>query len=125
MIISTFIYSGKRDNGKRDFGKWNISKCFRGNGTYVLSGKWDILCSGRRDTLFSGKQEILSSGNDFFPLGIGPLILWESGHPAGNGTWETGDAILLDSGHLSSGKHSLGKRYLRVRYNHVHYLIYF
>ena len=44
-------------------GNWDISKCFRGDGTFLLSGKRDILCSGRRDTLFSGKREILSSGN--------------------------------------------------------------
>ena len=116
LKISAFIYSGKRDNEKRD-----ISKCFRGDGTFLLSGKRDILCSGRRDTLFSGKREILSSGNDF--------ILWESGHLSsgnrttyplgfgtssgkrdmGNGTlyplgigplilWETGNSILWESG---------------------------
>ena len=44
----------------------------------------------------------------FFPLGIGPLILWDSRHPLGNGTWETGHAIFLDSDHLSSGKYPLG-----------------
>ena len=56
---------------------------------------------GRRDTLFPGKRDILPSGNDFilwesdhlssgnrttYPLGIGPLILWDSGHPLGNMT---------------------------------------
>ena len=56
---------------------------------------------GRGDTLFSGKRDILPSRNDFilwesdnlssgngttFPLGMGPLILWDSGHSLGNGT---------------------------------------
>ena len=27
-----------------------------------------------------------------YPLGITPLILWYSGYPLGNGTWETGHA---------------------------------
>ena len=40
-----------------------------GNGTFYPLGT--ILCSGNRDT---------------YPLGIGPLILWESGHPLGFGT---------------------------------------
>ena len=44
----------------------------------------------------------------FYPLEIGPLILWDSGHPLVNGTWETGHAILWESDHLSSGKHLVG-----------------
>ena len=64
------------------------------------------------DTLFTE-----SSGNrTTHPLGIGPLILWESGHHLGNGTWETGHAILWESDHLSSGKHPLGIGYLGDRF---------
>ena len=80
-------------------------------------------------------REILSSGNrTTCPLGIGPLILWDSGHPMGFGTssgirdilWDSGHAlgfgtssgiqdILWDSGHplgfgTSSGKRDLGNR---------------
>ena len=40
---------------------------------------------------------------DHLSSGIGPLILWDSGHPLGHGTWETEHAILLDSDHTSSG----------------------
>ena len=76
-------------------GNWDISKCFRGDGPFLLSGKRDILCSGRRDILFSGKREILSSGNDF--------ILWESGHlSSGNRT-----TYPLGFG-TSSGKRDMG-----------------
>ena len=78
---------------------------------------------GRRDTLFSGKRDILPSGNYFFVwdldhlssgnrtiyhLGIGPLILWESGHPLGNGTRYPlgfGPLILWEK---SSGNRNLG-----------------
>ena len=42
--------------------------------------------SGRMDTLFSGIRKILSSGNrTTYPLGFGPPILLELGHPMGNG----------------------------------------
>ena len=44
----------------------------------------------------------------FYPLGIGPLILWDSGHPLGNGTWGTGHALPWESDHLFSGKNPLG-----------------
>ena len=44
----------------------------------------------------------------FYPMGIGPLILWDSGHPLRNGTWETGHAIPWESDHLFSGKYPLG-----------------
>ena len=44
-------------------------------------GQWKTgQFQGRRDTLFSGKRDILPSGNNFFPLGIGPLILWKTDH---------------------------------------------
>ena len=47
---------------------------------------------------------ILSSGNrTTYPLGIGPLILWDSGHSLGNGT-----RYPPDSDHLSSGKTLFG-----------------
>ena len=57
-------------------------------------GQWETghftMFQGRRDTLLSGKQEILPSGNRTTdPLGIGPLFIWDSGHPPGKGTWET------------------------------------
>ena len=90
-------------------------------------GQWEMghfkMFQGRRDTLFSGKREVLPSGTNFilweldhlssvnrttYPLGIGPLILWDSGHPLVNKTWEMGYAILWDSDHLSSGKHPPG-----------------
>ena len=50
----------------------------------------------------------------FFPLGIRPLIPWDldplsSGNrDKGNGTWETGHAILWDSDHLSFGNQEFG-----------------
>ena len=92
MINICIFKFWKRENMKWDIEKWNISKCFRGDRTFIWSGKRDILFSGRRDTIFSGKRESLSSGNDFilwerfYPLGIGPLILWDSGHSLRNGT---------------------------------------
>ena len=73
------------------------------------------LFSGNRDISLSGNRDISLSGNrTTYPLGIGPLIIWDplvlwnSGHPLGNGTWETGNAILWDSDHFSCGKHPLG-----------------
>ena len=47
----------------------------------------------------------------FSPLGIGPIILWETDQLSfgiRDILWETGHAILWDSDYLSSGKHSLG-----------------
>ena len=47
----------------------------------------------------------MSGNRTTYPLGIGPLIIWESGHFLGNGTFLSSgnDFILWESGHLSSG----------------------
>ena len=82
LKISAFIWSGKRDNGKRD-----ISKCFRGEGTLYSLGNGTFYPLGT----------ILSSGN-------------RTTNPLGNGTWETGHSILWDSDHLSSGNREFGNR---------------
>ena len=70
---------------------------YLGNGTFYALGKGTLYSLGNGK--FYPLGTILSSGNrDTYPLGIGPLILWDSGHPLGNGTWETGHAILWESG---------------------------
>ena len=84
-------------------------------GNFYYPGNWTFYALGER-TLYSlgnGKfyslGTILSSGNrTTYPLVNGPIILWDSGHPLENGTWETGHAILWESDHLSSGNHPLG-----------------
>ena len=82
---------------------------------------------GETGHLFSGNRDILFSGNrTTYPLGIGPLILWESGHFLGNGTFYPlgtilssgnrdtyplgiGPLILWDSGHpLGNGTWETG-----------------
>ena len=97
----------------------DISNCFRGDGTFPLSWKSDILSSGEGTLYYLGNGKfyplgtILFSGNRTTrPQGIGPRILWDSGHPLGSGTWERDHAILWDSDHLLSGKYPLGKHYL-------------
>ena len=74
---------------------------YLGNGTFYSLGEGTLYSVG--SGTFYPLGMILSSGNrDTYPLGIGPLILWESGHG------KRGHAILWESGHLSSGKYSLG-----------------
>ena len=79
---------------------------YLGNGTFYALGEGTLYSLGNGK--FYPLGTILSSGNrDTYPLGIGPLILWDSGHPLGNGTWETGHSILWESDHLSSGKREI------------------
>ena len=50
-----------------------------GKGTFLLSGKWDsILWEKGHFFLWETGNSIL--WERFYPLGIGPLILWESDH---------------------------------------------
>ena len=94
---------------------------YLGNGTFYALGEGTLYSLGNGK--FYPLETILSSGNwDTYPLGIGPLILWDSGHPLGIGTWETGHSILWESDHLSSGKREIlssgnrekGNRFLTV-----------
>ena len=91
---------------------------------------------GETGHLFSGNRDILFSGNrTTYPLGIGPLILWESGHFLGNGTFYPlgtilssgnrdtyplgiGPLILWDSGHpLGNGTWETGHSILWESYH--------
>ena len=91
--LQTFLYSGKQN-----IGKWDISKCLRGDRTFLLSGKWDILSSWGRNTSISGKWKNFIVDPDYLYIGIQPLILWDLRHPLGYGTW---DRVIweLDSAH--------------------------
>ena len=58
-----------------------------------------------------------------YPLGIGPLILWDSGHPLGNGTRYPlgfGPLILWET---SSGNREFGNRFLTVCICRINYLL--
>ena len=99
---------GKRDTGKWDIGRRDIIRCIKTG--HLFSENRDILLSGNRTTypLGIGPLFIWDSGlstllERFYPLGIGPLILWESDHLS-SGIQD----IICETGHgkrdtLSSG----------------------
>ena len=89
-------------------GRRDISKCLRGDRTFLLSEKRDILSSGEGTLYKLGKGTL-------YPQGSGPLILWDPGHPLRCWTMGNETAILWDSNHLSSGIHLLGSCFLGIK----------
>ena len=96
-------------------GKWVISKCLGGDGTFLISGKRNILCPGN--------DFIHWESDHLYSMGSGQLILWDSGILGDTGHWKW---TILSSrirttyplGNVLCSKTLFGKRFFNLVWVH-------
>ena len=135
FIVWKIKYHNKSFTNYKYLHLYILGKGTMGNGTFKnVSGWWDISIireTGHSMLWEKGHFILWETGisiiwEQFYPLGIGTLILWESDHLSSgirDILWETGNGKRYPLGigplilwEISSGNRELGNRFLTIRY---------